>query len=115
MAIDKGDERAISWKAVSELQRQVEGLHCCNIALEMKVPSKGATGVQFWLTAAAEPRIVGRRTIRQPVRVSSRWPTSEALTVAGLAFQLLYKLDRELDELGHLPAEQATFLWDTAM
>lgn len=114
MPASRDDERLVSWAAVSDLTRQIEGSHCCNVKLELSVPANKGTGVQFWLVAAAEPRIVGRRTIRQPVRVSHRWPTSEAATLAALAFRLLYKLDRDLDENGHLPAEQATFLWDTA-
>jgi len=111
MAIPDGDTLCISWKAVSELLRQVENGHCCDIRLEMKVPHNGGTGVQFWLTACAEPRIVGRKTIRAPMRQSHRWPTTEAVTLAALAFQLLYKLDAALEEAGHLPAEQADFLW----
>jgi hypothetical protein len=32
----------------------------------------------------------------------------------GLMLRLVYKLDHDLDELGHVPAEQARFPWDMA-
>jgi len=93
---------------VETMVREVQKAHCCNVRIELTTPVNEGTAVLFWVKVEATPRLVGRRTIRAAVAKSHRWPTGEALTVFGLMFRLLYDLDRALDEVGHVPAEQAT-------
>ena len=102
----------VSLGTVADALRELESAHCCNTRFEMVMPKTSGTSVLFWVKLVAEPRIVGRKTIRAPVAVQHRWPAVDHRTLAGLMFALAYKLDRQLDELGHVPAEQATFVWD---
>jgi len=94
---------------VETLLREVQKAHNCDIKLELTVPVQEGTAVLFWCKVVATPRTVAKRTIRGVVAKSHRWPTGEALTHLGLFFRLLYDLDRALDEVGHVPAEQASF------
>jgi len=103
-----GRPDSISLDDVETMLREVEKAHCCNVRIEMTVPVASGTSVLFWVKVEARPRIVGRITIKAVVAKSHRWPTSEALTLYGLMFRLLYDLDRALDAIGHVPAEQAT-------
>jgi hypothetical protein len=103
--------REITWREVERLLREVAKAHCCNIFVHLSPPATEGTAVVLWVQVRAEPRLVGRRTIRAPVAKSHRFPTGEAATVEALVFRLLYDLDRTLDELGHIPAEQADFGW----
>jgi len=92
--------------------RDIQDEHCCNVTVKMTLPVGNDTPVLFWVGLFAEPRIVGRKVIRAPLAVQHRWPCVDHKTLAGLLFALAYKLDRKLDEQGHVPAEQATFDWD---
>lgn len=92
--------------------REVAAAHCCNISVALVPPVKPDTPVLFWVKVMAEPRIVGRRTVRMPHQVCHRWPCVDCRHLEALMLRLVYKLDHDLDEVGHCPAEQATFLWD---
>jgi len=101
----------ISLQEVQDALRAIESAHCCNTKVELTMPVNSGTSVLFWVKVQAEPRIVAKKTIRGPIAVSARWPHVDHRTLAGLMFSLCHKLDRELDEHGHVPAEQALFDW----
>lgn len=102
----------ISLKDVEDCLREMQSAHCCNCSIVLTMPVNSGTSVMFWVKVMAEPRIVAKSTIRGPSAVSARWPHVDHKTLAGLFFSLCYKLDRQLDEGGHVPAEQATFDWE---
>jgi hypothetical protein len=107
------DHPPVSYADVERAMREVEKAHCCDITLRLTHPVNEGTPVLFWVTVRADPRIVGRKTIRQRHQVTHRWPSVDCRYIEALMLRLVYKLDHELDEIGHLPAEQATFVWDT--
>jgi len=107
MASDKTSN--ISLQDVQDALRAIESAHCCNTRIELTMPVTSGTSVLFWVKVEARPRIVGRKTIRAPIAVQCRWPHVDHRTLAGLMFSLCYKLDRDLDEHGYVPAEQALF------
>ena len=92
--------------------REVEKTHCCDAYIKLTHPVREDTPVLLWVKVEAVPRIVGRRTIRAPLAVSCRFPHVDCRTIEGLMLRLVYKLDHDLEEAGHVPAEQATFPWD---
>lgn len=108
----RDDHPGPGWADVEQAMREVEKAHCCDLRIDLTHPKGEGTPVVFWVAVEAVPRIVGRRTIRQPVAVSKRFPCVDCKTVEGLVLRLVYKLDHDLDELGHVPAEQAMFPWD---
>lgn len=112
MARERDTSQGISLRDVEELARTIQKQHHCDVELHLSLPQGEDTPVVFWVCAEARPRIIGRMTIRAPIRKQHRWPTGECKTLAGLMFRLLYDLDRALDQQGHCPAEQATFVWD---
>lgn len=91
--------------------RAIESEHCCNCTISLVMPSVGGTSVLFWVRASAEPRLVGRKTVRGPAMVSRRWPHVDHRTLAGLMVELCYELSAMLETQGHVPAEQASFGW----
>jgi len=101
----------VAWKDVEDAIRRIQNDHCCDVRVEMTVPVSSGTPVLLWVGIWAQPRIVGRLTIRAPIKKQHRWPTPHHKTIAGLVFNLLWDLDRTLDQLGHCPAEQASFAW----
>jgi hypothetical protein len=109
MADARGNTSGISLRDVNDCLREVQNEHCCNCAVELTMPVNSGTSVLFWVKITATPRIVAKKTIRGPIAVSARWPHVDHKTLAGLMFSLCHKLDRELDEYGHVPAEQAMF------
>jgi hypothetical protein len=106
------DHPRVDLADVEQAMREVGDAHCCDVTLALRHPVRPGTPVLFWVSMTATPRIVGRRTIRQPHTVSHRFPHVDCRTVEGLMFRLAHKLDHDLDELGHCPAEQAQFAWD---
>jgi hypothetical protein len=109
MAGNRDSSAGISLRDVQDCLREIQSAHCCNCTITLSMPVNSGTSVMFWVKVQAEPRIVAKRTLRGPVAVSSRWPHVDHKTLAGLMFSLCHKLDRDLDEHGHVPAEQATF------
>lgn len=104
------DERSgVSYRDVEEHLRLIQNEHCCNLRFDFTVPTASGTAVLFWVGLTAEPRIVGRKTIRSSMKVARRWPHVDHQTMAGLMLWLLFELGKKLDEQGHVPAEQATF------
>jgi len=101
----------ISLQDVNDALRAIQSAHCCDTEVSLTMPTTSGTSVLFWVKVTATPRIVAKRTLRGPVAVSARWPHVDHRTLAGLMFNLCHKLDRELDEHGHVPAEQAAFDW----
>jgi len=112
MAGNRDSAAGISLRDVEDCLRVIESSHCANCSIVLTMPVNRGTSVMFWVKVQAEPRIVAKSTIRGPHAVSGRWPHVDHKTLAGLMFSLCHKLDRELDELGHLPAEQASFVWE---
>jgi len=101
----------ISLATVSDALRGLQSEHCCNCRFEMTIPTQAGSTVVVWVKLVAEPRIVGRKTIRAPVAVQLRWPHVDHKTLAGLMFRLAFDLGVKLDAQGHVPAEQASFRW----
>lgn len=108
---DRDNTAGIALRDVEMMARDIQESHHCDVEMHMTLPTGRDTPVLFWVCAEARPRIVGRMTIRAPIRKQHRWPTGECKTLAGLMYRLLHDLDRTLDEQGHCPAEQATFAW----
>jgi len=104
----------VSLEDVEQAMRDVEKAHCCDITVKLSHPANEGTPVLFWVRVEAVPRIVAKKTIRQPLAVSHRGPSVDFKHIEALMLRLVLKLDRELDQFGHVPAEQASFLWDTA-
>jgi len=111
-ATDRSTPAGVSLRDVNDCLRAIESEHCCNTSVTLTMPTVSGTSVLFWVKVAAEPRIVGRKTVRAPHAVSGRWPHVDHKTLAGLMFKLCHQLDNELDIRGHLPAEQAKFAWE---
>lgn len=106
------DERSgVSYRDVETTLREVQNEHCCNVRFELTTPVTSGTAVLFWVGCVAEPRIVGRKTIRKGAKVSRKWPHVDHQTMAGLMLWLLYELDKSLEAQGHVAAEQAEFAW----
>lgn len=101
-----------AWVDVSAAIREVEKAHSCNIHVRLSIPLRADTPVHLWAAVEAEPRIVAKLTIRQPVAVGHRFPSVDCATLESLVYRLVLKLDHDLDEFGHVPAEQAMFAWD---
>lgn len=114
MAAKLVDVSPICWSDVVGALREVEKTHCCDARVVLTHPVQEGTPVCLWVAVEAVPRIVGRRTIRQTCKVSHRFPCVDCRTVEALLLRLVYKLDHDLDEVGHVPAEQAVFPWDEA-
>jgi hypothetical protein len=112
MAGNRDSSAGISLRDVEDCMRVIQSAHCCNCTVELSLPVNSGTSVMFWVKMTAMPRIVAKSTIRGPIAVSARWPHVDHKTLAGLMFSLAHKLDRQLDEQGHVPAEQATFDWE---
>lgn len=112
MRAERDNTAGVALKDVETYVRDMQDEHCCNVTIALTIPMGRDTTVLFWVQVRAEPRIVGRRTIRAPIAKQHRWPTGEAKTLTGLMYRLCYDLDRAMDEMGHCPAEQATFDWD---
>jgi hypothetical protein len=106
------DHPEVMYTDVVAALREVEKTHCCDCRIVLTHPTTEGTPVLLWVRVEATPRIVGRRTIRNPASVSHRYPCVDSRTVEGLLLRLVYKLDHDLDEVGHCGAEQATFPWD---
>jgi hypothetical protein len=108
------DHTAVAYLDVVAAMREVEKAHCCDMRITLTHPTNEDTPVLLWVKVEALPRIVGRRTIREAFAVSSRFPCVDCRHIEALMLRLVYKLDHDLDEHGHLPAEQAQFPWDMA-
>jgi hypothetical protein len=106
------DHPRVDYDAVVTALRELEVEHCCDTRIVFTHPVQPGTPVLLWVKVEAVPRIVGRRTIRNAAAVQSRWPCVDCRYIEALLFRLVMKLDKDLDELGHCPAEQAQFLWD---
>lgn len=102
---------AISLLDVEQYVRWIQNEYHCDAHFRMSIPVGQATAVTFWVALRAEPRIIGRLTIRAPVAVQLRWPHTDHKTLAGLMYHLCHELDQKLEKHGQLPAEQATFAW----
>lgn len=110
----KGAHTRVDLGDVEAAMRDVGGTHCCNLRFELVPPERRDTPVLFWVKLVAEPRLVGRRTIRTPLAVSSRWPCVDAAYLEALMLRLVYLADKKLEDHGHCPAEQAEFPWAKA-
>jgi len=101
----------VSLRDVEEAVRRTQSGHCCDVTITLTIPVGSSTPVLFWVTARAQPRLVSKLTIKAPIAEAHRWPCPEHKTLAGLMWNLMWKLERKLDQIGHVPAEQATFDW----
>jgi len=81
----------------------------CNVHFTTTTPTVTGTSVLFWVCIVAEPRWVGKLTVRGKIARQRRWPHVDHQTWAGLMLWLCYDLHSELDKLGLVPVSQALF------
>jgi len=109
MAQDRETNAGVSYKDVETHMRELMREFNCNVVFTFSTPAASGTSVVFWVRIEAEPRWVGKKTVRGCILRQRRWPHVDHKTMAGLMLYLCHELHKGLEEIGQVPVQEALF------
>jgi len=106
---DRETTAGVSYKDVEVAMRELMRDYNCNVTFDFCTPVSSGTSVVFWVRIAAEPRWVGKKTVRAVIACQRRWPHVDHKTMAGLMLYLCFELGKSLESSGQVPVQEALF------
>lgn len=109
MAEPRENLSGVSFADVDVMVRALQSEYNCNITFIITPPATSGTTCLFWVAIRADPRWVGKRTVRSAIQCQRRWPHVDHKTFAGLMLFLCYELSRSLEQQGLVAVQEALF------